>query len=163
MKKNLTKTELSAADKKADRAVNIMMTTVAGTALWPAHVNWALTAGAMATGCVAIGRAYGFHLDKEDGWALCKQFILGAGFWFVSMNIGTKFLAALAESTCIGYLGGAALDIGISCASAWAIGGCAKAYFRKMATTGDVVTKAELQEIFKGRFSDYRNRMGVAA
>ena len=157
-----TEQELIACDAKADKAIKTMMAAVAATAIVPAHVNWALTASAMGAGCVAIGCAYGVQLNKDEGWSLCKQFILGAGFWFVAMNVGSKIFAALAESTGLGYIAGAALDVTVSCACAWAIGGCARAYFRKMAQ-GRQVSKAELKEIFQSCFKEYKANAARAA
>ena len=40
-------TSVNVCNKRADNAINAMMATVVGTALVPAHVNWALTASAM--------------------------------------------------------------------------------------------------------------------
>ena len=41
-------------DQDADVAIKTMMAAVVGTAVVPAHVNWALTASAMGAGAVAI-------------------------------------------------------------------------------------------------------------
>jgi glutamine synthetase len=79
----------------ARKAIAGMMATVVGTALVPAHVNWALTASAMGAGVVAIGLCYDIKLSKDEGWKLVKQFIMSAGFWFLSMNVGSKILSAL--------------------------------------------------------------------
>lgn len=158
----MTEKELAVCDAKAEKAIKVMLAAVAATAIVPAHVNWALTASAMGSGCVAIGMAYGIQLDKEEGWALCKQFIMGAGFWFVAMNIGSKLFAAVAESTGIGYVAGAGLDVAISCACAWAIGGCARAYFRKM-VQGRQATKAELKALFQACFREYKSKATAAA
>lgn len=43
-------------DQDADVAIKTMMAAVVGTAVVPAHVNWALTASAMGAGAVAIGK-----------------------------------------------------------------------------------------------------------
>ena len=39
-------TSVNVCNERADNAINAMMATVVGTALVPAHVNWALTASA---------------------------------------------------------------------------------------------------------------------
>lgn len=51
-------------DQDADVAIKTMMAAVVGTAVVPAHVNWALTASAMGAGAVAIGKCYGVQLTK---------------------------------------------------------------------------------------------------
>ena len=109
-------------NENADKAIAGMMATVVGTALVPAHVNWALTASAMGAGVVAIGLCYDIKLSKDEGWKLVKQFIMSAGFWFLSMNVGSKILSALMETTGIGYGAGVAIDAATSAAFAWAIG-----------------------------------------
>lgn len=109
-------------DQDADLAIKTMMAAVVGTAVVPAHVNWALTASAMGAGAVAIGKCYGVQLTKDEGWKFVKQFILSAGMWFLSMNVGSKILSMLIESTGIGYGVGMALDAATSAAFAWAIG-----------------------------------------
>lgn len=77
-------------DQDADVAIKTMMAAVVGTAVIPAHVNWALTASAMGAGAVAIGKCYGMQLTKDEGWKFVKQFVLSAGMWFLSMNVGSK-------------------------------------------------------------------------
>ena len=79
-------------DQDADLAIKTMMAAVVGTAVVPAHVNWALTASAMGAGAVAIGKCYGVQLTKDEGWKFVKQFILSAGMWFLSMNVSSKIL-----------------------------------------------------------------------
>lgn len=108
-------------DQDADVAIKTMMAAVVGTAVVPAHVNWALTASAMGAGAVAIGKCYGMQLTKDEGWKFVKQFVLSAGMWFLSMNVGSKILSMLMESTGFGYVVGAALDAATSAAFAWAI------------------------------------------
>ncbi len=107
-----------------------MVAAVIGTALIPAHVNWALTASAMGAGVVSIGSTYGVTLDRDEAWKLVKEFFKAAGFWFLGMQISSKILAALIESTGLGYGGGVALDAAVSAGLAYAIGSCAKAYFK---------------------------------
>ena len=63
-------------DQDADVAIKTMMAAVVGTAVVPAHVNWALTASAMGAGAVAIGKCYGVQLTKDEGWKFVKQFVL---------------------------------------------------------------------------------------
>lgn len=148
----MSKKSIHECDEQADDAIRTMVATVVGTAAIPAHVNWSLTATAMGAGVVAIGLIYDVQLTKEEGWKLVRQFFLGAGFWFVTMNVGAKILTAIMESTGFGYLGGVALDGAISAASAWAIGACAKEYFRRDFLGKSKPTKEELGEIFREAF-----------
>lgn len=117
-------------DKEADAAIRYMVAAVIGTALAPAHINWALTASAMGAGVVAIGSSYGVTLDRDEAWKLVREFFKAAGFWFLGMQVGSKILAAIMESTGIGYGGGVALDAAVSAGLAYSIGACAKAYFK---------------------------------
>ena len=148
----MSKKSIHECDEQADDAIRTMVATVVGTAAIPAHVNWSLTATAMGAGVVAIGLIYDVQLTKEEGWKLVRQFFLGAGFWFVTMNVGSNILTAIMESTGFGYLGGVALDGAISAASAWAIGACAKEYFRRDFLGKSKPTKEELGEIFREAF-----------
>ena len=148
----MSKKSIHECDEQADDAIRTMVATVVGTAAIPAHVNWSLTATAMGAGVVAIGLIYDVQLTKEEGWKLVRQFFLGAGFWFVTMNVGSKILTAIMESTGFGYFGGVALDGAISAASAWAIGACAKEYFRRDFLGKSKLTKEELGEIFREAF-----------
>lgn len=145
-------------NENADKAIAGMMATVVGTALVPAHVNWALTASAMGAGVVAIGLCYDIKLSKDEGWKLVKQFIMSAGFWFLSMNVGSKILSALMESTGIGYGAGVAIDAATSAAFAWAIGATAKEYFQREYLGKVKLSKDELGEIFRKAFKDHKNK-----
>lgn len=151
-------TSVNVCNEKADKAIKAMMATVVGTALVPAHVNWALTASAMGAGVVAIGLCYDIKLTKDEGWKLVKQFILSAGFWFLSMNIGSKLLSALMESTGLGYGAGVALDAATSAAFAWAIGATAKEYFQREYLGKSKLSKDELGKIFREAFKEQRNK-----
>ena len=148
----MRKNPIYECDEQADTAIRTMVAAVVGTATIPAHVNWSLTATAMGAGVVAIGLIYDVQLTKEEGWKLVRQFFLGAGFWFVTMNVGSKIFSVIAESTGLGYVGGVALDGAISAASAWAIGACAKEYFRRDFLGKSKPTKEELGEIFREAF-----------
>ena len=145
-------------DQDADVAIKTMMAAVVGTAVVPAHVNWALTASAMGAGAVAIGKCYGVQLTKDEGWKFVKQFVLSAGMWFLSMNVGSKILSVLIESTGIGYGVGMALDAATSAAFAWAIGSTAKACFKNEYLGKSKLTKEELGEIFRKAFRDQKNK-----
>lgn len=144
--------DISQRDSNADVAIKTMMATIAGFVLVPAHVNWALIAGAMGAGVMAIGLIYDVKLNKDEAWKLIKQFIYAAGFMFAALNIGSKFFAAIAESTGIGYAGGVALDAAINIPLAYAVGCTAKAYFRKDYMTGTKLSKQELGELFRNAF-----------
>ena len=145
-------------NENADKAIAGMMATVVGTALVPAHVNWALTASAMGAGVVAIGLCYDIKLSKDEGWKLVKQFIMSAGFWFLSMNVGSKILSALMETTGIGYGAGVAIDAATSAAFAWAIGATAKEYFQREYLGKVKLSKDELGGIFRKAFKDHKNK-----
>ena len=69
-------TSVNVCNERADKAINAMMATVVGTALVPAHVNWALTASAMGTGVVAIGLCYDIKLTKDEGWKLVNPSLI---------------------------------------------------------------------------------------
>lgn len=145
-------------DQDADVAIKTMMAAVVGTAIVPAHVNWALTASAMGVGAVAIGKCYGVELTKDEGQKFVKQFVLSAGMWFLSMNVGSKILSMIMESTGIGYGVGMAIDAATSAAFAWAIGSTAKAYFRNEFLGKSKLTKEELGEIFRKAFREQKNK-----
>ena len=155
-------------NENADKAIAGMMATVVGTALVPAHVNWALTASAMGAGVVAIGLCYDIKLSKDEGWKLVKQFIMSAGFWFLSMNVGSKILSALMETTGIGYGAGVAIDAATSAAFAskkflipftlQAIGATAKEYFQREYLGKVKLSKDELGGIFRKAFKDHKNK-----
>ena len=145
-------------NENADKAIAGMMATVVGTALVPAHVNWALTASAMGAGVVAIGICYDVKLSKDEGWKLVKQFIMSAGFWFLSMNVGSKIISALMQTTGIGYGAGVAIDAATSAAFAWAIGATAKEYFQRDYLGKTKLSKDELGEVFRKAFKDHKNK-----
>lgn len=149
---------LYVCDNDADVAIKTMVGTVVATAAVPAHVNWALTASAMGAGAVAIGKCYDVQLTKDEGWKLVKQFVLSAGMWFLSMNVGSKILSALMQSTGVGYAVGMALDAASSAAFAWAIGSTAKAYFRNEYLGKSRLTKEELGRIFREAFKEQKNK-----
>ena len=150
-----TKEQLIECDAKADCAIKVMMAAVAAAAIIPAHVNWAATAAAMGVGCAAIGKAYGFNLSKGEGWMLAKQFLIGAGTYFLAMNVGVKIFAALAETVGFGYVIGAAIDAAFCSAAAWAIGGCARSYFRNMAQ-GNQQLPSEYKRQFQEMYAAFR-------
>lgn len=145
-------------NEKADKAINAMMATVVATAIVPAHVNWALTASAMGAGVVAIGLCYDIKLSKDEGWKLVKQFVLSAGLWFLSMNVGSKILSALMETTGLGYAFGVAMDAATSAAFAWAIGATSKEYFQREYLGKSRLSKDELGKIFRDAFKDQKNK-----
>jgi uncharacterized protein (DUF697 family) len=137
-------------DRNADIAIGSMVAAVVGTAIVPAHVNWALTAGAMGTGVIAIGLCYGVELTKDEAWKLIQQFFAAAGGWFLAMNVGSKFMAAIIQSTGIGYGVAVALDATISAAAAYALGEAAKAYFKGERDMG------KIGKTFRDSFTNYK-------
>lgn len=151
-------TSVNVCNEKADKAIKVMMGTVVATAIVPAHVNWALTASAMGTGVVAIGLCYDIKLTKDEGWKLVKQFVLSAGFWFLSMNVGSKILSAVMETTGVGYGAGVAMDAATSAAFAWAIGATSKEYFQREYLGKSKLSKKELGNIFREAFKEEKNK-----
>ena len=142
----------SEQDEKADIAIATMMAAMGGAAVVPAHVNWALAAGAMGSGVVAIGLCYGVKLSKDEAWKLVKQFILGAGLTFVGLAVGSKLLAAILSSTGIGHVGAVALDGTVSVAIGYAVGETAKDYFK-----GEK-NKKKLGETFRNAFRSKKKK-----
>lgn len=134
-------------DEDADTAIATMIAAMAGAAVIPAHVNWALAAAAMGSGVVAIGLCYGVKLTKDEAWKLVKQFILGAGLTFVGLAVGSKILAMILSSTGIGHVGAVVLDATISAAIGYAVGETAKEYFK-----GNT-SKAHLRRVFRETFN----------
>lgn len=74
------------------------------------------------------------------------------------MNIGSKLLSALMESTGLGYGAGVALDAATSAAFAWAIGATAKEYFQREYLGKSKLSKDELGKIFREAFKEQRNK-----
>jgi len=117
-------------DKAADDAINIMVTAAVGGAIIPAHVNWVVACSAMGIGVVSIGRTYGVQLNKDEAWKLIVQFIRSAGLTWAGLVLGSKIISIILASTGLGYIGAVALDAAVSGAVAYAVGSCAKAYFK---------------------------------
>ncbi|MBR1961449.1 MAG: DUF697 domain-containing protein [Alistipes sp.] len=154
----MKKKSLSECDAEADRAIRVMVGALVGGAVVPVAINWAIAAAAYGSGAVAIGKAYGVTMSDDEGWKLVKQFFLAAGFGFLSLNIGAKVIACIAQATGIGYFGGAVIDAAISGAAAYAIGGCAKAYFRQdYLGKKNKLSKEELGRIFRDEFNKHKN------
>lgn len=143
---------VSECDKNADTAIKTMIAACVGGAVVPAHINWTIVAGAMGTGVVAIGLCYEVKLDKDEAWKLIKQFFLAAGTMFLMVNVGSKIISIILASTGIGYVGAVALDAAISAAQAYAVGACAKEYFRRDFLGKGKPSKKELGKIFREAF-----------
>ncbi len=143
-------------DADADKEISNMVKAALGIALVPVVVNTALSATVLGAGCVAIGRAYGITITKDEAWKLVKQFLLGAGGWFLAMNFGTKFFTMLLQATGFGYGVGVALDAAICSAAAYAIGGCAKSYFRNDYLGKNKPSKEELKRLFREEFNKHK-------
>lgn len=148
---------ITECDKEADNRIALMITGMIGGAVVPAAINWTVAMAAMGAGVVSIGKCYGFSLTEEGGSDLVKQFFLSAGTTWLMLNVGAKIFSAIAQFTGIGYVAGAALDAVISAAQAYAIGGCAKAYFRKK-YQGQNISKDQLGEIFRDKFKEYKDK-----
>lgn len=144
-----------AADKRANTVIHQTVLQIAAASVIPAHVNWAFTATLLGIGVVRIGRVYGVTLSRKEAWKLIKQFLKAAGLWFVSVYVGSKVFAAMFETTGIGYVAGAAIDVTVSSSIAYAIGLTAKAYFR-----GEH-TNAELGEIMRKAFKEGKQQLSA--
>lgn len=144
-------------DDEADKKIAYMIAGMVGFAVVPAAINWTILMTAMGTGVISIGNCYGFSITKEGGADLVKQFFLSAGTTWLMLNVGSKIFTAIIQMTGLGYVGGAAVDAIISAAQAYAIGGCAKAYFRKK-YQGKSISKEELGKIFKEKFQEYKKK-----
>lgn len=142
-------------DSDADEKIGLMIAGMVGGAVVPAAINWTIVITAMGAGVISIGNCYGFSISKEGGADLVKQFFLSAGTTWLMLNVGAKICTAILQMTGIGYLGGAAIDAVISAAQAYAVGGCAKAYFRKK-YQGKSISKDELGKIFREKFKEYK-------
>lgn len=151
-------TSVYECNEKADLAIAAMVTTVVGTAAVPAAVNWAITASAMGGGAAAIGKCYGIKLTTDEGWKLVKQFIIGAGSWFLAMNVSSKIFSALLQFTGFGYGVGFALDAATSAAFAWAIGATSKEYFKREYLGKSKLSEKELGKIFRDAFKDHKKK-----
>ena len=149
--------EIQKMDEKAERDIKIGISTVVATAVVPAHVNWAATSAAMGIMCVDIGACYGERLTDESGAKdLIKQFVYGAGFWFMAMHVGSKIFSAAVETTGIGYVAGVSIDALSSGAFAYAIGKSAKLYFRQKALGRKISAREVGATTFRKCFTDYK-------
>ncbi|HZP82810.1 MAG TPA: DUF697 domain-containing protein [Chthonomonadaceae bacterium] len=140
------------ADAQADKVIATMVKGMVGAAVIPAHVNWALVATAMGAGVIRIGNCYGIKLTKDEAWELIVQFFRAAGLTFCALNVGSKVLAALMSSTLIGHASAVALDATISASLAYAVGGCAKSYFK------GVRDSRELGRMMRERFAAHKQQ-----
>lgn len=133
-------------DENADTAVVAMMTAASVAASVPGPVNWVAFSAVLGSGVVAIGLAYGTQVTKDEAYKLIKQFVLGAGFTFLALTVGSKILGTILAVTGLGYFAAVAMDVAISTAIAYAVGESAKAYFKGERN------KKELGRIFAEKF-----------
>lgn len=150
------KKPIEQCDSDADDVITAMIAGMVAGAITPAAINWTIVIAAMGTGTVSIGKCYGYSITKEGGSDLVKQFFLSAGTTWLMLNVGAKIITALIQFTGIGYGPAAAVDAVISGAQAYAVGGCAKAYFRKK-YKGENISKEELGKIFRDGFKKYKS------
>lgn len=146
-----TKT-IEECDRNADTAIKTMIAACVGGAVVPAHINWTIVAAALGAGVVAIGVCYDVKMNKDEAWKLIKQFFLAAGTVFLMLNIGSKIISIILASTGIGYAGAVGLDTVVSGAQAYAVGACAKEYFRRDFLGKKRPSKEELGQIFRDAF-----------
>lgn len=138
------------ADGAADEIIRAMVVGAVGAAVVPVYVNWAILASALGVGVASIGGLYGYSLTKDEGWKVAKTLLLSGGTLFLAFNFGSKFIAGILTATGIGHIGAMALDGAVSAATAYAIGGAAKEYFKGERN------KARLGEILRSRFAQAR-------
>ncbi len=117
-------------DEQADQVINTMIAGMVGTAVVPVLVSLPIVMTAMGSGVVAIGRCYGTELNRDEAWHLIKQFIHAAGFCFIGCAVGSRVLSMILTATGAGYFAAVTMDAAISASLAYAIGACAKAYFK---------------------------------
>ena len=99
--------------------------------------------------CNYVNKHYGYDYTAYDSVEDLVRILGGSG--------GLKAIKReIAESTGIGYVAGAAIDAAFCSASAWAIGGCAKSYFRNMAL-GKMQNPAEFGKLFREMYKAYKN------
>lgn len=148
----------ASADENADFVINAMVAGIVAAAVIPAHVNWAFVMAGMGAGVMAIGRCYGVELSRQEAWKLIKQFFLAAGFTFMGLTIGAKLCSMLLASTGVGYFGAVAIDVAVSAPLAYAVGSCAKAYFRDdMHKKHSAEQNARLGEMLRQKFRQARS------
>ena len=144
-------------NEKADLAIATMMTCILGTGL-PTRMNWAFTAQAMGAGAAAIGKCYGIKLTTGEGWALVKQFILGAGVFFFAWNGDLKLYLALIAPTDPGNDVYVTEDAVTLKAFAWAIGAVSKEYFQREYLGESKLSNKELGIMFREAFKNHKNK-----
>ena len=143
---------INQCDNQADTAIKTMVSACIAGAIAPAMINPIVVAGAMGAGVVSIGICYDVKVTKDEAWKLIKQFFLAAGTMFLMVNMGGKFLSIILSSSGIGYGGAVAMDAALSAAQAYAVGACAKQYFRQEFLGKTKPTTQELGQIFKDAF-----------
>jgi hypothetical protein len=149
----LTDVKSKTADEQADAVIKAMVAGMVAAAVVPAQVNWALIVAGMGTGVIAIGQCYGVEMTKDEAWKLIKQFFIAAGFTFMGLTIGTKFFSAMLASTGIGYGAAVCLDIALGAPLAYAVGSCAKTYFREdLHKKQDAAAKQRLGAMLREKF-----------
>ncbi|MBO7462712.1 MAG: DUF697 domain-containing protein [Bacteroidales bacterium] len=153
----MDKKSISECDADADRAIKTMIAGMGVAGVIPAVINIGVAMGAMGVGAVSIGNAYGVALNKEQGGKLVKEFIKSAGLTFLGINVGTQIVSAILQATGIGYFLGAALNGAVAAATGWAVGSCAKEYFRREYLGQNKPSKEELGELFRRTFREKKN------
>ena len=151
--------ELGRMDANADAAIKLAVGAIVLAAVIPTAFNWALIASAMGTLCVKIGNCYGFTFTAGQAKDLIKQFVYGAGFCFLSLNVGSKIFCALMECTGFGYIMGAAIDAAMSAAMVYAIGQSAKEYFHQLVLGRKISPKEIGATTFRRSFREYKAGM----
>jgi uncharacterized protein (DUF697 family) len=122
---------INAPHDDVDTIVAVMVSGSAAAAAAPFVVGWPLFIGALCTGVIAIGEEYGTNLDsKDEAWKVIRNLFAAAGFIWLALSVSSKLIAALLQTTGIGYAGAVALDVVTSSAIAYAVGRGAQAYFK---------------------------------
>jgi len=145
-------------DEKADVAIGAMVLAAVGGEIAPPMIDWGVAMAAMGSGVVAIGIIYDVKLTKDEAWKLVKQFILSAGFTWVALNAGTQIFKAIMKVTGWGYGPDVVLGSVITGAIAYAVGACAKEYFRRDYMGKGRPSTEELGKIFREAFDKKKRR-----
>lgn len=147
---------IAECDAKANFMIASLTTEIAIICALPAVVNWSLLVPTILTAITFIALYYDIRITKEEAGNFIKQCFYGAGLWWMGVNFGAKFVAALIQCTGLGYVFGCVLDGVITTAAAYAIACSAKHYFRNLAISKQTLSKEELGNIFRNAFAEYK-------
>ena len=131
--KKYTENEMAEMTKKAQTALKTMTVAGVGIGFAPVMVDIAALMTAMGAGVVAIGKCYGFNLDKQGAGDLIKQFFKAAGTTYAFVFAGQKIAASFLKSNPVSYIPAMISDAVMCGAIAYAVGSTSEKYFRRKA------------------------------